>query len=131
VEERRTVFWIQLIVVSAVVFVVAAVVLGAGGTLTEPVTDQPDLELPAGPLTAGDVDAVRFPLAFRGYRMNEVDDVLDRLRTEIVVRDARIMELEYRLGGGQPTSTEPDVEPATEQPVDLVKKLVKPDLTDR
>jgi len=33
----------------------------------------------------------------RGYRMDEVDDVLDRLAVEAQERDARIDELETRL----------------------------------
>ena len=39
------------------------------------------------------VDDVRFNLGVRGYRMAEVDDVLDRLAAEIAQRDARIAEL--------------------------------------
>jgi DivIVA domain-containing protein len=42
------------------------------------------------------VDGLRFTLAFRGYRMTEVDDVLDRLVLEIDERDRRIAELEGR-----------------------------------
>ncbi len=33
-------------------------------------------------------------MALRGYRMDEVDDVLDRLGAELALRDARIAELE-------------------------------------
>jgi DivIVA domain-containing protein len=45
---------------------------------------------------------LRFSLAFRGYRMAEVDDALDRLATEIAERDARIEQLT-----GQPYETPP------------------------
>jgi DivIVA domain-containing protein len=41
-----------------------------------------------------DVDALRFTLALRGYRMDEVDDVIDRLLAELDRKDARIAELE-------------------------------------
>ena len=44
-----------------------------------------------------DVDVVRFAVGVRGYRMDEVDDVLDRLAVEVAERDARIAELEQRL----------------------------------
>ena len=58
-----------------------------------PVDVPPDaaaLGLPdAGPLSADDVRAVRLPLAVRGYRMAEVDQVLARLAEELAVRDAR------------------------------------------
>ena len=47
----------------------------------------------------------------RGYRMDEVDDVLDRLAAEVQVRDARIDELETRLaarGVPRPEPLDPD-----------------------
>ena len=48
-------------------------------------------------LTGRDLDALRFGLAFRGYRMKDVDDVLDRLADEIGERDQRIAELSAEL----------------------------------
>lgn len=96
-------FWIQLVVVTAVVFVVAAVVLGAGGSLPDAHQDRPDLSLaPDRPLTVEDIDNARFPVVLRGYRMSEVDYMLDRLTAELSARDARIMDLEYRLAGVLP-----------------------------
>lgn len=96
-------FWIQLVVVTTVVFVVAAVVLGAGGSLPDSYQDRPDLSwTPDRPLTVEDIDRVRFPVVFRGYRMSEVDYTLDRLSAELSARDARIMDLEYRLSGTLP-----------------------------
>ncbi|MCF2532929.1 DivIVA domain-containing protein [Yinghuangia soli] len=96
-------FWIQLVVVTAVVFVVAAVVLGAGGSLADAHQDRPDLSwTPDRPLTVEDIDRVRFPVVLRGYRMSEVDYTLDRLSAELSARDARIMDLEYRLAGVLP-----------------------------
>ncbi|HSA50214.1 MAG TPA: DivIVA domain-containing protein [Yinghuangia sp.] len=96
-------FWIQLVVVTGVVFVVAAVVLGAGGSLPDAHQDRPDLSpAPDRPLTVEDIDRVRFPVVLRGYRMSEVDYMLDRLSAELSARDARIMDLEYRLAGVLP-----------------------------
>ncbi|MEU8137872.1 DivIVA domain-containing protein [Streptodolium elevatio] len=96
-------FWIQLVVVTGVVFVVAAVVLGAGGSLADAHQDRPDLSwTPDRPLTVEDIDRVRFPVVLRGYRMSEVDYTLDRLSAELSARDARIMDLEYRLAGVLP-----------------------------
>nr|WP_276610646.1 DivIVA domain-containing protein [Kineococcus siccus] len=43
--------------------------------------------MPEGPVVASDVDAVRFSLGLRGYRMDEVDAVLEKLRDEIRERD--------------------------------------------
>ena len=45
--------------------------------------DRPDARVPADrPLTADDLRRVRFSLAFRGYRMSEVDALLARLARE-------------------------------------------------
>ena len=45
--------------------------------------DRPDVTVPRdGVLGAEDLRSVRFSLAFRGYRMSEVDSLLDRLARE-------------------------------------------------
>lgn len=62
---------------------VAVVAAGRGAPLSEAYDDRVDATVPAdGPVTADDLRRVRFPLAFRGYRMQEVDALLDRLATE-------------------------------------------------
>ena len=48
--------------------------------------------LPGEPAPA-DVDKLRFSLGLRGYRMDQVDEVLDRLRDELAAKDLRIAEL--------------------------------------
>ena len=45
-------------------------------------------------LTAHDLAEVRFTLALRGYRMEQVDQVLDDTRAALSERDARIVELQ-------------------------------------
>ena len=50
--------------------------------MAEVYDDRPDASVPAtGPLAGADLRRVRFSLAFRGYRMSEVDALLDRLAT--------------------------------------------------
>ncbi len=62
---------------------VAAVAAGKGAPLQPAYDDRPDADVPAtGPLSADDLRRVRFSLAFRGYRMSEVDALLDRLARE-------------------------------------------------
>jgi len=73
---------------------VAVVAAGRGDALGEPGHDRPPLGLPEGRLTADDLAGLRFSAAFRGYRMDQVDEVLDRLQAELARRDARISELE-------------------------------------
>lgn len=62
---------------------VAVVASGRGRGLSPEYDDRPDSLVPAtGPLAAEDLRRVRFSLAFRGYRMSEVDALLDRLAAE-------------------------------------------------
>lgn len=64
--------------------------------LEEPPTGLPPVYLPEHP-NPEDVDAVRFALAFRGYRMDQVDEVLARLRDRIGVQAALIHALTEQL----------------------------------
>lgn len=85
-----------LLGVLAVLLATAVVVTRDEPLLADAPPDRPDLVLPDPPLRADDVAAVRFSLAPRGYRMNEVDAVLDRLAAELAERDRRLAELEGR-----------------------------------
>jgi DivIVA domain-containing protein len=90
---------VLLLVALVVAGVVAAVAVGrVPGGLEEPTTSRPSRALPDGPLAADDLDRVRFSLGLRGYRMDEVDALLDRVRDEVAARDARVAELTARLG---------------------------------
>ena len=46
-----------------------------------------------------DVQALRFPVAVRGYRMAEVDAALERLADELAARDRLIADLTERAEG--------------------------------
>ncbi|WP_410536650.1 DivIVA domain-containing protein [Streptomyces sp. KL2] len=103
-------FWFLLIALVVVVAAVALAVVGSGdgpgrtatGGLADALPDRTDAWLPPDrPLNRSDLDALRLPQAVRGYRMEEVDDVLDRLGAELAERDARIAELEASLAGTQ------------------------------
>jgi DivIVA domain-containing protein len=69
---------------------------GSGMGLVEPVASLPPVLLPDTP-SARDVDAVRFGLGLRGYRMDQVDEVLDRLAAALEERDAVIRDLRSQL----------------------------------
>jgi DivIVA domain-containing protein len=73
---------------------IAVIAAGRGAPLAPAYDDRPDATVPAeGVLGAQDLRRVRFSLAFRGYRMSEVDALLDRLARE---KDAE--ELRHGLG---------------------------------
>ncbi|MFE9331164.1 DivIVA domain-containing protein [Streptomyces sp. NPDC006925] len=75
---------------------------GAVGGLAEAPPDLLDEPLPPErSVTHGDVAGLRLAVGVRGYRMEQVDDVLDRLGAELAERDARIAELESALAGAQ------------------------------
>lgn len=77
--------WSLVIVVVVGCLVLAA---GRGGGMREAYDDRPDVLVPADRrLTGDDVRAVGFTTAFRGYRMDEVDELLARLAVEIDQRD--------------------------------------------
>lgn len=98
-------FWFMLLALVAVVSVAALIALGGGGGLSEAPPDRLDHPLPLDrPVDRADVDAVRLPLAVRGYRMSEVDDVLDRVAAELTQRDARIADLEAQLAAHRATA---------------------------
>jgi DivIVA domain-containing protein len=87
-----------VLVALAVVAGVAAVALGhVRGGLDEPTHTRPYRPLPEGRLEADDVDDVRFSLALRGYRMEEVDAVLTRLSVALAERDDEVRRLRDRL----------------------------------
>jgi DivIVA domain-containing protein len=66
----------------------AVAATGRLGGLSEAYDDRPDSTVPAdGPLGPDELEAVRFTTALRGYRMSEVDALLDRLVAEL--REAR------------------------------------------
>ncbi|MFJ9796444.1 DivIVA domain-containing protein [Streptomyces sp. NPDC101145] len=101
-------FWFLAV---AMVVVVAAVTLAVvGGPENEVLPEAPPEHLAdplplTRPVTRADVETLRLPLAPRGYRMTDVDDVLDRLAAELAERDARIAELESALAGAQATAS--------------------------
>jgi DivIVA domain-containing protein len=76
--------WFFAILIVLAMGGVAALAAGRGQPLAPTYDDRPDAVVPAtGPLSATDVRRVRFSLAFRGYRMSEVDELLDRLARQL------------------------------------------------
>ena len=80
--------WFFAILIVLAMGVIAVVASGRGGSMSEAYDDRPDARVQAdGPLTSTDLRRVRFSTALRGYRMSEVDALLDRLAAEISADD--------------------------------------------
>lgn len=76
--------WFFAFLIVALIGAVAVVAAGRGGSMADVYDDRPDSRVQAdGPLRASDIRRVRFSTAFRGYRMSEVDELLDRLAAEL------------------------------------------------
>jgi DivIVA domain-containing protein len=105
-----------ILVSAGVIFAIFAVTVGRGGSMTQFQPDWPGQPLPQDrPVRGSDLADARFSVAFRGYRMAEVDDALDRLAVEIAQRDERIAQLT-----GQPYEPDPSavtVVPGAGEPV--------------
>jgi hypothetical protein len=87
-------FGLLAILVAGALFLVAAYLLPAGEQIAPPIRDEPLWELPGDKrLGSGDVQAVRLPVALRGYRFAETDLLLDRLADELRERDDEIARL--------------------------------------
>jgi DivIVA domain-containing protein len=84
--------------VVVVLFAAGVLATRSDAVLLDAPGDVADVELPDA-LVAEDLRRVRFGLVVRGYRMSEVDEVLDRAAAALAERDARIAELERRPAG--------------------------------
>ncbi|WP_326679476.1 DivIVA domain-containing protein [Streptomyces sp. NBC_01237] len=102
------VFWFLLLTMVVVVAAVTLAVVGGGGSpvLQDAPPERLTDPLPATrPVGRADVEALRLPMAPRGYRMADVDEALDRLGAELAERDSRIAELESALAGARSAAT--------------------------
>ena len=77
------VYLVVLILVAIVLFGVGSVIFGRGERLPPLPRGTTATVLPASEVTGADVDALQFTQALRGYRVGEVDWVLERLGQEL------------------------------------------------
>jgi DivIVA domain-containing protein len=101
-------FVVGVLVVGALLFLGASVLLGRGETQPPAEPDRSPVALPDDrPVTADDVRALQFSVTARGYRMTEVDWLLDQFALVLDERDAEIAALRDR----PPAHPEPDTRP--------------------
>jgi DivIVA domain-containing protein len=92
------VFVVGVLVVGGLLFLGASLLLGRGETQPPAEMDRSPVELPDDrPVTGDDVRALRISVAVRGYRMTEVDWLLDQFAQALDDRDAVIADLRARL----------------------------------
>jgi DivIVA domain-containing protein len=83
------VIWFWVVVLVLVIGAVAVLAAGCDDSMSEAYEDRPDRTIPAGhALTSDDLQRVRFSSALRGYRMDEVDALIDRIAADLVAREA-------------------------------------------
>ena len=111
----RVALLIEILLLLMVLVGIALVAVGRGGAMRE---DDPDRVVtrvppPGVPIQPEDVDGIRFGLAFRGYRMDEVDEALDRLRDEIALLRAAAARDDQpaAMPVVEPVIVEPEPEP--------------------
>lgn len=95
---------VGVLVVAALLFLGASLLLGRGETQPPADLDRSPVELPvARPVTGEDVRGLRMTVTLRGYRMAEVDWLLEQFARTLDERDAEIAQLTARL---HPPSTD-------------------------
>lgn len=113
--------WFILLVGIVVLCLVVALLLGlAGGGLGRASSSLSHEPLPDEPIADSDFDDLVFDVGMRGYRMSQVDGVVDRLRRELREKDEEIAVLrgEPLAGDTDAAAAEPDTEEAPQHEPD-------------
>jgi DivIVA domain-containing protein len=96
------VFVIGVLVVGALLFLLASVLMGRGETQPPAELDRSPVELPEDrAVTGDDVRDLSISVAARGYRMTEVDWLLEQFADALDERDEQIGSLRARLAEQQ------------------------------
>ena len=109
------VFVVGVLVVAVLLFLGASVLMGRGETQPPAELDRSPVELPDDrAVTGDDIRDLRISVAARGYRMTEVDWLLEQFADALDERDAEIASLRARLAEQQQAaSTSPETTPGT------------------
>ena len=112
-------FVVGVLVVGGLLFLGASVLMGRAETHPPAELDRSPVELPDDrPVTADDVRALRISAAFRGYRMSEIDWLIDQFALVLEERDAEIAALTARLHPAEVQPAKDDGTAAADEPAD-------------
>jgi len=75
--------WVLSMIAVAILGLAAVVSSGRLGEFPATVTDTPRPHLPSGPITAEGLRGLRFAVVMRGYSMQQVDELLDRVAGQL------------------------------------------------
>ena len=75
--------WVLGMTAVAILGLAAVVASGRLGEFPATVTDTPRPHLPAGQITAEGLRGLRFAVVMRGYSMQQVDELLDRVAGQL------------------------------------------------
>ncbi len=75
--------WVLWMIAVGVLGLAAVAASGRLGELPGTVTDTPRPHVPTGTLTGDDLRGLRFAVVTRGYSMDQVDELLDRLSRQL------------------------------------------------
>ena len=109
--------WLALFVAVVVAGITPAARRGrVEGERARAPTTMSHVPLPDDQLTPDDIDALRFDTAMRGYRMSQVDAVIDRLRREIGDLDDELSRARQAGRALATTATSPGSSESSESP---------------
>ncbi|MEP7034583.1 MAG: DivIVA domain-containing protein [Dermatophilaceae bacterium] len=94
-----------LLIVVLLIGLTAGAVMGKiGGFMADPTSSQPspgwsEVAVDSGrPLSGGDIRQLQFAQALRGYRMGQVDEVIDALGARLLELEAEVARLRAPTG---------------------------------
>lgn len=90
---------VEVLLAAGVLLAVGLVAAGRLDVMSRAVPDAPP-GLPPGPVTPEELASLKLPVVLRGYRMADVDEVLDRVAVELAAARA--------AAGSDPALTTPE-----------------------
>ena len=111
--------WVLWMIAVAVLGLAAVAASGRLGELPGTVTDTPRPHVPTGVLSGDDLRGVRFAVVPRGYSMDQVDELLDRLARQLdaaaaPAASAPAAALAWAPAAATPTAGEGEPAPAAD-----------------